>query len=212
MVCRVVKKTKWKMEGLWRKLLGNQSHHDCFGCGNKVMETLPVYVKDDFFDSFCCDSLAGGSRNGRTRISEQMTRDRGIESKEGLFEIVDEWWQNPSNCLIGSVKFNVEAGVQWMGVGCGGSDFADLYWLLSNPISRPQQRTGRRVYHVAYLDPYMRFCTWLDGSQGSDKGGIVVLEVAMGLSMVVEHMVFIMEEAMVMAGEVGAYCTENHAN
>ncbi|KAK8574956.1 hypothetical protein V6N12_062633 [Hibiscus sabdariffa] len=108
------------MEGLWRKLLGNQSHHDCFGCGNKVMETLPVYVKDDFFDSFCCDSLAGGSRNGRTRISEQMTRDRGIESKEGLFEIVDEWWQNPSNCLIGSVKFNVEAGVQWMGVGCGG--------------------------------------------------------------------------------------------
>ncbi|KAK8675774.1 hypothetical protein V6N13_033837 [Hibiscus sabdariffa] len=39
------------------------------------METLLVYVKDDFFDSLSCDSLAGGSRNGRTRFSEQMTRD-----------------------------------------------------------------------------------------------------------------------------------------
>ncbi|KAL4369289.1 hypothetical protein GQ457_05G026440 [Hibiscus cannabinus] len=84
-------------------------------------------------------------------------------SKEGLFEIVDDWWQNPSNCLIGSVKFNVEAGVQWMGVG---------------PLAISQ--------------------------------GIVV--VAVGLSMVVVHVVLIMEEAMVMAGEVGAYDTENCAN
>ncbi|KAL4367342.1 hypothetical protein GQ457_05G026600 [Hibiscus cannabinus] len=70
-------------------------------------------------------------------------------SKEGLFEIVDDWWQNPSNCLIGSVKFNVEAGI---------------------------------------------------------------VVVAVGLSMVVEHVVLIMEEAMVMAGEVGSYDTENCAN
>ncbi|KAK8574947.1 hypothetical protein V6N12_062624 [Hibiscus sabdariffa] len=57
------------------EFLGEKSPQDCFGCGNKVMETLLVYVKDDFFDSLSCDSLAGGSRNGRTRFSEQMTRD-----------------------------------------------------------------------------------------------------------------------------------------
>ncbi|OMO94693.1 hypothetical protein COLO4_16202 [Corchorus olitorius] len=34
----------------------------------------PVYVKDDFFDSLSCDAL-DGSRNGRTRFSEQMRRD-----------------------------------------------------------------------------------------------------------------------------------------
>ncbi|KAL4367254.1 hypothetical protein GQ457_05G026630 [Hibiscus cannabinus] len=88
---------------------------------------------------------------------------KNLASKEGLFEIVDDRWQNPSNCLIGSVKFNVEAGVQWMGVG---------------PLVISQ--------------------------------GIVV--VAVGLSMVVEHVVLIMEEAMVMAGEVGSYDTENCAN
>ncbi|KAK9002258.1 hypothetical protein V6N11_024943 [Hibiscus sabdariffa] len=80
-------------------------------------------------------------------------------SKEGLFEIVDEWWQNPSNCLIGSVMFNVEAGLQWMGT------FGDF----------PRHRGGR-------------------------------------VSMVVEHVILIMEEAMVMAGEVGAYGTKNRAN
>ncbi|KAL4383787.1 hypothetical protein GQ457_15G029600 [Hibiscus cannabinus] len=85
-------------------------------------------------------------------------------SKEGLFEILDEWWQNPSNCLIGSVKFNVEAGVQWMG----------------RPLAISQ--------------------------------GIVVVEVVVGLSIVVEHVVLIMEEAMVMAREVGAYGMENRAN
>ncbi|MFQ6625496.1 hypothetical protein Gotur_004976 [Gossypium turneri] len=39
------------------------------------VEVKPVYVKDDFFDSLSCDSLGGGSRNGRTRFSEQMRRD-----------------------------------------------------------------------------------------------------------------------------------------
>ncbi|KAK8614991.1 hypothetical protein V6N13_068777 [Hibiscus sabdariffa] len=57
-------------------------------------------------------------------------------SKEGLFENVDEWWQNPSNCLIGSVKFNIEAGVQWMGVGCG-ETFGDF----------PRHRGGRGPFH-----------------------------------------------------------------
>ncbi|KAA3471459.1 protein decapping 5-like [Gossypium australe] len=39
------------------------------------VEVKPLYVKDDFFDSLSCDSLGGGSRNGRTRFSEQMRRD-----------------------------------------------------------------------------------------------------------------------------------------
>ncbi|KAK8635573.1 hypothetical protein V6N13_004306 [Hibiscus sabdariffa] len=39
------------------------------------VDVKPVYVKDDFFDSLSCDSLGGGSRNGRTRFSEQMRRD-----------------------------------------------------------------------------------------------------------------------------------------
>ncbi|KAL4310573.1 hypothetical protein GQ457_01G050940 [Hibiscus cannabinus] len=39
------------------------------------VEVKPVYVKDDFFDSLSCDSLGGGSRNGRARFSEQMRRD-----------------------------------------------------------------------------------------------------------------------------------------
>ncbi|GMI97024.1 hypothetical protein HRI_003371700 [Hibiscus trionum] len=42
------------------------------------VEVKPVYVKDDFFDSLSCDSLGGGSRNGRTRFSEQMRRDTEV--------------------------------------------------------------------------------------------------------------------------------------
>ncbi|XVF71679.1 hypothetical protein PTKIN_Ptkin12aG0059000 [Pterospermum kingtungense] len=43
--------------------------------GSLKVEAKPVYVKDDFFDSLSCDSLDGGSRNGRPRFSEQMRRD-----------------------------------------------------------------------------------------------------------------------------------------
>ncbi|XVF31731.1 hypothetical protein REPUB_Repub17cG0017500 [Reevesia pubescens] len=43
--------------------------------GSSKVEAKPVYVKDDFFDSLSCDSLDGGSRNGRARFSEQMRRD-----------------------------------------------------------------------------------------------------------------------------------------
>ncbi|CAN6465606.1 unnamed protein product [Victoria cruziana] len=39
------------------------------------MEVKPVYVKDDFFDSLSCNALDQGSRNGRTRFSEQMKID-----------------------------------------------------------------------------------------------------------------------------------------
>ncbi|XVE77453.1 hypothetical protein DITRI_Ditri13aG0063900 [Diplodiscus trichospermus] len=43
--------------------------------GSLKADVKPVYVKDDFFDSLSCDSLGAGSRNGRTRFSEQMRRD-----------------------------------------------------------------------------------------------------------------------------------------
>ncbi|KAJ4707144.1 protein decapping 5-like [Melia azedarach] len=43
--------------------------------GSSKYEAKPVYVKDDFFDSLSCDALDGGSRNGRTRFSEQVKRD-----------------------------------------------------------------------------------------------------------------------------------------
>ncbi|XP_022759230.1 protein decapping 5-like isoform X2 [Durio zibethinus] len=43
--------------------------------GTSKVEAKPVYVKDDFFDSLSCDSLDGGSRDGRARFSEQMKRD-----------------------------------------------------------------------------------------------------------------------------------------
>lgn len=46
----------------------------------------PVYVKDDFFDSLSCDSLGGGSRNGRTRFSEQMRRDTEVLYSIALFK------------------------------------------------------------------------------------------------------------------------------
>ncbi|XP_022759228.1 protein decapping 5-like isoform X2 [Durio zibethinus] len=45
------------------------------GIGSSKVEAKPVYVKDDFFDSLSCDSLDGGSRDGRARFSEQMKRD-----------------------------------------------------------------------------------------------------------------------------------------
>ncbi|EOY04274.1 Decapping 5, putative isoform 2 [Theobroma cacao] len=43
--------------------------------GSSLVEVKPVYVKDDFFDTLSCDALDDGSRNGRTRFSEQMRRD-----------------------------------------------------------------------------------------------------------------------------------------
>ncbi|KAJ7000641.1 protein decapping 5-like [Populus alba x Populus x berolinensis] len=43
--------------------------------GSSKLETKPVYVKDDFFDSISCDALDGGSRNGRARFSQQLRRD-----------------------------------------------------------------------------------------------------------------------------------------
>ncbi|XWS46408.1 hypothetical protein CRYUN_Cryun14cG0063200 [Craigia yunnanensis] len=43
--------------------------------GSLKVEVKPVYVKDDFFDSLSCDSLGGGSHNGRTRFVEQRRRD-----------------------------------------------------------------------------------------------------------------------------------------
>ncbi|XP_044468434.1 protein decapping 5-like [Mangifera indica] len=43
--------------------------------GSLKYENKPVYVKDDFFDSLSCDALDAGSRNGRTRFSEQVRRD-----------------------------------------------------------------------------------------------------------------------------------------
>ena len=38
----------------------------------------PVYVKDDFFDSLSCDALDRGSRNGRTKFSEQLRKDSEV--------------------------------------------------------------------------------------------------------------------------------------
>lgn len=39
------------------------------------LETKPVYVKDEFFDSLSCTTLDRGTRNGRTRFSEQLKID-----------------------------------------------------------------------------------------------------------------------------------------
>ncbi|KAH7554413.1 hypothetical protein JRO89_XS12G0197400 [Xanthoceras sorbifolium] len=46
--------------------------------GSSKHESKAVYVKDDFFDSLSCDALDGGSRNGRTRFSEQVRRDTEV--------------------------------------------------------------------------------------------------------------------------------------
>ncbi|KAK7838556.1 protein decapping 5 [Quercus suber] len=43
--------------------------------GETNNEAKPVYVKDDFFDSLSCDALDRGSRNGRTKFSEQLRKD-----------------------------------------------------------------------------------------------------------------------------------------
>lgn len=43
--------------------------------GDTNNEAKPVYVKDDFFDSLSCDALDRGSRNGRTKFSEQLRKD-----------------------------------------------------------------------------------------------------------------------------------------
>ncbi|KAF3795350.1 decapping 5 protein [Nymphaea thermarum] len=40
-----------------------------------TFEVKPIYVKDDFFDSLSCNSLDRGTRNGRTKFSEQMKLD-----------------------------------------------------------------------------------------------------------------------------------------
>ncbi|WOK93354.1 hypothetical protein Cni_G02051 [Canna indica] len=39
------------------------------------LESKPVYVKDDFFDSLSCSTLDRGSRGGRTKFSEQLKID-----------------------------------------------------------------------------------------------------------------------------------------
>ncbi|KAF3443921.1 hypothetical protein FNV43_RR13611 [Rhamnella rubrinervis] len=53
---------------------GNESQ-DEDDIGSSRVETKPVYVKDDFFDSLSCDALDRGSQNGRTRFSEQLKKD-----------------------------------------------------------------------------------------------------------------------------------------
>ncbi|XP_077242283.1 protein decapping 5-like [Tasmannia lanceolata] len=39
------------------------------------IDIKPVYVKDDFFDSLSCNALDQGTRNGRTKFSEQIKID-----------------------------------------------------------------------------------------------------------------------------------------
>ncbi|OVA19766.1 FDF domain [Macleaya cordata] len=43
--------------------------------GSAEIESKPVYVKDDFFDSISCNALDHERRNGRTKFSEQMKLD-----------------------------------------------------------------------------------------------------------------------------------------
>ncbi|XP_043698235.1 protein decapping 5-like [Telopea speciosissima] len=61
-------------EGNGKETDGDDSQEeDC--AGSSKFETKPVYVKDNFFDSLSCNALDRGSRNGRTRFSEQVKID-----------------------------------------------------------------------------------------------------------------------------------------
>ncbi|KAJ6396233.1 hypothetical protein OIU77_021295 [Salix suchowensis] len=65
----------WGHLGKSRKTQDKDDLLDEDDVGSSKLETKPVYVKDDFFDSLSCDALDGGSRNGRARFSQQSRRD-----------------------------------------------------------------------------------------------------------------------------------------
>ncbi|CAK7335069.1 unnamed protein product [Dovyalis caffra] len=65
----------WGHLGKIHKAQGRDDLLDEDDVGSSKLETKPVYVKDDFFDSISCDALDGGSRNGRARFSQRSRRD-----------------------------------------------------------------------------------------------------------------------------------------
>ncbi|KAJ6707611.1 PROTEIN DECAPPING 5-LIKE [Salix viminalis] len=65
----------WGHLGKSRKTQDRDDLLDEDDVGSSKLETKPVYVKDDFFDSLSCDALDCGSRNGRARFSQQSRRD-----------------------------------------------------------------------------------------------------------------------------------------